>query len=235
MYKNYIKRFLDRAVSFILILLLFPLLILISFLIYFETHKFPIIIQERAIALNKKRIRIFKFRTFKENQIPLFYSSQNILSHPELFKYVTITGMFLRLTGLDELPQLLNVIKGEMSLIGPRPLIIEDLRHIKIYYPDLYKEREKIEVKPGITGLWQISKDDDFSVEYLIKKDTEYQSNLSFINDVKILLNTLKVAVLMKHKDSLKVSKESYYLIWLFNFVVNLYILLLMVIFLNKI
>lgn len=148
---------------------------------------------------------------------------------------ITKTGKFLRLTGLDEIPQLLNVLKGEMSLVGPRPLIIRDLEQIEFYYPELYQKRENINIKPGVTGLWQVTKDDNFSVEYLIKKDLQYQSNLSFINDLKILLKTLKISILMQHKDSLKISKENYYLVWVFNFVVNLYIFLLIVILFNNI
>lgn len=235
MYQGYIKNYLDKILSLIILILLLPLVILISLLIFIETKKNPIISQERALSLNKKKIKIYKFRTFLENETPNIYNSANILSHPELSHLITKTGKFLRLTGLDEIPQLLNVLKGEMSLVGPRPLIIRDLEQIEFYYPELYQKRENINIKPGVTGLWQVTKDDNFSVEYLIKKDLQYQSNLSFINDLKILLKTLKISILMQHKDSLKISKENYYLVWVFNFVVNLYIFLLIVILFNNI
>jgi O-antigen biosynthesis protein WbqP len=233
MYQGYIKNYLDKILALILGILFLPIVFIISFLIFFETKKNPIISQERGIALNKKRIKIYKFRTFQENKILNIYNSANILSHPELSHLITRTGKILRLTGLDEIPQLWNVLKGEMSLVGPRPLIIRDLEQIKFYYPELYQRRENINVKPGITGLWQVSKDDNFSVEYLVNKDIEYQLNLSFINDLKILLKTLKVSILMQHKDSLKVSKENFYLVWFFNFVFNLYIFLLIIFLLN--
>jgi undecaprenyl phosphate N,N'-diacetylbacillosamine 1-phosphate transferase len=229
MYKDFFKILLDRALALFLILFFAPLFIVIALFVFFDTKKFPIFTQERALALNKKRIKIYKFRTFKENKLSYNYNSQKILSHPELSKFVTKTGKVLRTMGLDELPQLFNVLKGEMSLIGPRPLIIEDLQNIKLYYPELHKEREKIELMPGITGLWQISKDGNFSVECLISKDQEYEKNISLLNDIKILMKTFKIALCMQHKDSLKTEVMGYSMVYLVNLLFNIFLLFIII------
>lgn len=229
MYKDFFKILLDRALALFLILFFAPLFIVIALFVFFDTKKFPIFTQERALALNKKRIKIYKFRTFKENKLSCNYNSQKILSHPELSKFVTKTGKVLRTMGLDELPQLFNVLKGEMSLIGPRPLIIEDLQNIKLYYPELHKEREKIELMPGITGLWQISKDGNFSVECLISKDQEYEKNISLLNDIKILMKTFKIALCMQHKDSLKTEVMGYSMVYLVNLLFNIFLLFIII------
>ena len=139
MYQNYIKRILDVTSSILLILIFFPLMVIIFFLVWIKIG-FPIFFQIRP-GLHNKLFTIYKFKTLSDN-------SKDI---SEKYRQNKI-GNFLRKTGLDELPQLFNILKNDMSLIGPRPLLTE--------YLDKYSDYEKKRhlVKPGITGLAQISK-----------------------------------------------------------------------------
>lgn len=223
-----------KLLAILLLLLLLPIFIFISLIVFIETKKNPIFIQERGLTLDKCRFKIYKFRTIKETNVPLTYSSNKILAHPESAGTLTFIGKFLRISGLDELPQLLNIIKGEMNFIGPRPLMISDLEQIKKFYPELYSQREKIKSKPGLTGLWQISKDPNYSVKFLIEKDIEYQKNKSFLLDLSILLSTIKLTVLLKHKDSLLENNSSLKVFYLINFSLQLIYIWLLFLIINK-
>lgn len=237
---NFIKHFITRLLALLLFIALLPLFIIISIIIFIETKKSPIFIQERGLTLDKCRFKIYKFRTIKETNVPLTYSPNKILTHPESAGALTFIGKFLRTSGLDELPQLLNIIKGDMNFIGPRPLMISDLEQIKNYYPQLYALREKIceascgNTKPGLTGLWQISKDPDYSVEFLIEKDIEYEKNKSPLLNLYILFVTLKLAVLLKHKDSLLENNTSLKVFYLINFTLSFIWVLIVLLIVNK-
>ncbi|MCX7610519.1 MAG: sugar transferase, partial [Ignavibacterium sp.] len=169
-----IKKALDILLAIFLLIILFPVFVILSIFVFIETKRFPIFKQERGLTLSKNRFYVYKFYTLKKSNPKLNYSPNQVLNHHYLKEEVTPLGRFLRKTGLDELPQLLNVLKGEMSLVGPRPLTITDLEHIKKFYPELYNVREKIDCLPGITGLWQLNKDESFSVELLIFWDNLY-------------------------------------------------------------
>ncbi len=137
------------------------------------------------------------------------YSS--FLLKPHQKKYVFPFGKFLRKTGLDEMPQLINVIKGEMSIVGPRPLALQDLENIKKYFPKLYIERENINLLPGITGCWQLNKDESGSIENLVQLDKFYSQHKSFILDLKLFIMSIPITFTAKHKDSILASKENIY------------------------
>ena len=186
MYQKYFKRLFDIIFSLILILILFPLMFLIFFLIWIFIG-FPIFIQVR-ITLNNKLFNVYKFKTLYDHD-----PSKNILEEKRQNKL----GNFLRKTGLDELPQLYNVIKNDMSLVGPRPLLSEYLKKYTNY------EKRRHHVKAGITGLAQINPEPSGikSWDKSIKLDIFYVDNVSFFFDVKILFKTA-ILVLLKKKQS---------------------------------
>ena len=183
MYQKYFKRFLDIILSLILIIFLFPVMILLFFLIWFVIG-FPIFKQKRP-GLNNKIFTLYKFKT-------LYDASKNT---PEKKRQNSL-GNFLRKTGLDELLQLFNVLKNDMSLVGPRPLLLEYLNKYSNY------EKKRHLVKPGITGLAQVNPELSGvkSWNKSIKLDIFYQKNVSFILDIRILFKTIKL-ILFKKKQ----------------------------------
>jgi len=197
-----IKRLIDLIASVLLIILLLPLIIIISIIIFIETGKSPLFIQRRSISLNSKQFNIYKFRTFKEDDNSKT-TGPDILYKPHLEDKISAFGKFLRKTGLDEIPQLINILKGEMSLVGPRPLSLDDLREIARRFPEYHYRRSLIKSKPGLTGFWQTSKDENFEVEYLLFMDEYYDREKCFTLDFFIIVNTLRVLFFAKHKDGI--------------------------------
>ncbi len=186
-----IKRTLDFVVSLVLIILLFPLLLFTTLLIKL-TSPGPIFFSQERLGLNKRKIRVFKFRTM----VPDAEKKQAELEHLNevsgpVFKIkndprITPIGKFLRKTSIDELPQLFNVLKGDMSLVGPRPLPVRDYEGF-----DQDWHRRRFSVRPGITCLWQISGRNDISFDRWMELDMEYIDNWSLWLDLKILLGTI--------------------------------------------
>jgi undecaprenyl phosphate N,N'-diacetylbacillosamine 1-phosphate transferase len=183
MYKNYIKRIIDIILSLGLIIILLPIMIIIFILIWIKIG-FPIFLQKRP-GLDGKIFTLYKFKTL--------YDAVDSLSEK---KRQNIIGNFLRKTGLDELPQLFNVLHNDMSLIGPRPLLIEYLEKYSEY------EKQRHQVKPGITGLAQVV--DNLSGTKNWKKsmkfDIFYTSHVSFLLDIKILWRTV-ILIIFKKKQ----------------------------------
>lgn len=185
-----IKRLLDIIISFILICLTLPLMIIISLMIICGGNK-PIFTQER-VGLNKRRFKMYKFQTMVSNAEDLIESLQNFNeSEGPTFKIqndprITFVGKFLRKTSLDELPQLFNVLIGNMSLVGPRPLPIRDF---KGFSEDWHRRR--FSVRPGITCLWQIKGRSSITFDRWMELDIIYIDNWSFWLDFKILLLTI--------------------------------------------
>lgn len=183
MYKKYFKRLLDIIVSLILLFFSFPVMIIIFFLVWIFIG-FPIFMQKRP-GLNNKIFTLYKFKTLYDN-------TKNT---PES-KRQSKLGNFLRQTGLDELPQLFNVLKNNMSLIGPRPLLVEYLKKYSRH------EKKRHLVKPGITGLAQVNPELSGFKSWgkSIKLDIYYVNNKSFFLDIQILFKTL-ILVLFKKKQ----------------------------------
>ena len=203
-----IKRIFDTVLAFILLLLLFIPLLFLSLIIFIQTKQNPIFIQERGLSLNKNRFKIYKLRTLKNN----LSEDNNIpfnLNRTFKQSFIYPFGIFLRKTGIDELPQLVNILKGEMSFVGPRPLDIQDLENIKKLFPELYKKREKFNLKPGLTGYWQINKDTTGSINCLLELDEYYFLHRSFSFDIKMIFISLLLAVRGKHKDSIEYEKTA--------------------------
>lgn len=178
MYKKIIKRFLDFIIALIGLILILPLFVLVIVGLFFANHGKPFFFQIRP-GKNGRLFKIIKFKTMNDKKD----SEGNLLSD---YYRLTKIGAFVRKTSLDEIPQLLNVLKGDMSLIGPRPLLPE--------YLPLYNEsqRRRHEVKPGITGWAQVNGRNAISWEQKFEYDVWYVENVSFLLDLKILYQTIK-------------------------------------------
>ncbi|QNO13422.1 sugar transferase [Alkalicella caledoniensis] len=183
-YLNYnpvFKRLLDILLSLTSLLFFWPLFIIIAILIRIDS-KGPIIFRQKRYGQDKNHFYILKFRTMcmeTPSDMPT-----HKLDNPDAC--ITRVGKILRKTSLDELPQLLNILKGEMSIIGPRPVVL--CEH------DVIRERDKYganDIKPGITGWAQINGRDELSAYEKAKFDGEYTSQVSFYNDFKIFLKTI--------------------------------------------
>ncbi|MBQ4819554.1 sugar transferase [Aquimarina sp. MMG016] len=191
MYKFFIKRSLDIVVSFVVLILVSPLLLfLIVFLAIANVGK-PFFIQRRP-GKNEKIFSIVKFKTMNDKKD----EHGNLLPDNERF---TKIGNIIRKTSLDEIPQLINVLKGEMSLIGPRPLIIEYLP----IYNNTQKKRHN--VRPGITGWAQVNGRNSISWKKKFEYDVWYVENYNFLLDLKIIGLTLKKVV---KKDDVNLSED---------------------------
>jgi lipopolysaccharide/colanic/teichoic acid biosynthesis glycosyltransferase len=199
---NTIKRIFDFTLSAFLIVLLFPFIILTCILIYLETGCSPIFVQQRGLTLEGPEFRIYKFRSLKNSTLTLKESS-HIFRKEDLSGLVTVSGFILRRTGLDELPQLINVLMGEMSLIGPRPLSLWDLQMMKDNEPVLYKRRTYIVSKPGISGYWQIYGDRKKGLINLIELEEYYEKNKSFFFDLFLISMTVPILFFTKHSDAI--------------------------------
>jgi len=202
-----IKTIFNFFLALTLILIFLPLMIFISLLILIETGQFPIFKQLRGITLSNQKLYIYKFLTLKSKSYNLKSSQNGKLEHRYLNSELTFIGKIIRRMGLDELPQLFNVLKGDMNLMGPRPLVFEDLEYIKKYYPEIYELRDKLNSKPGITGLWQINRNGEFSVKSLIYWDLYYEKEHSLLLDLKILLKTFLIIIQCKHSDAISENK----------------------------
>jgi lipopolysaccharide/colanic/teichoic acid biosynthesis glycosyltransferase len=177
MYKNYIKRFIDFIMALIALIFLSPIFIIITIGLLFANQGRPFFLQQRP-GKNERIFTIVKFKTMNDMKDEM----GNLLSDAER---LTKIGAFVRKTSLDEIPQLLNVIKGDMSLIGPRPLLTS--------YLPLYNEFQKRrhEVRPGITGWAQINGRNAISWKDKFELDVFYVENVSFLLDLKIILTTV--------------------------------------------
>ena len=190
------KRILDFLFAFFLIILLIPLFIIIGILIKISSKGSIIYIQKR-IGKHNTIFSCYKFRTMdpeskyllKEILIknPIykkqFSEKRKIINDPRITKI----GKFLRFSSLDELPQIFNVFKGDMSFIGPRPIIKSEIKKYG-------KEFEKVfSIKPGISGLWQVSGRNNLSYDKRVELDVHYSENISFLLDIKIFVKTIIV------------------------------------------
>lgn len=204
-----LKRTIDLILSILILVTSAPLLIIILLFTLITIKKFPLISQNRKLTLDKNNIRIWKIRTIRETDKfkQLEYSTNNIYNKYEFAKYVPTFCRWLRRSGIDEIPQFINVIKGDLSIVGPRPMIEKDLLIMKENEPEIYKKRMMLNSKPGITGYWQLFGNRAKGSENLVAMDTFYEHNKSFILDMKIILKTIVIMLGAKHSDSIVVSK----------------------------
>lgn len=196
-----------KFIAAFIILLLLPFLIIIGIAVYVSTGEFPVFTQKRAITLEHPLFTIYKYRTIKKHKTQ--FPSGSILNKPELEEYVTPLGSLLRKTGFDEILQLINIIKGDMAFIGPRPLSLDDISIIKNHYPELYNSRAKLTLKPGITGLWQVLGKRELGIYNLVKQDIYYENKHSLKINVKILAVTIKTILSGTHSDAVLTVYEN--------------------------
>ena len=177
-YQKITKPILDFSLALIALLLLSPILLLVTLFLAFANNGKPFFIQTRP-GKNERLFNIIKFKTMNDKKD----KNGELLSDAER---LTAIGKFVRKTSLDEIPQLINVLKGDMSLIGPRPLLPE--------YLSLYnnEQKKRHNVKPGITGWAQINGRNAISWENKFKFDIWYVNNISFLTDIKIFFKTIK-------------------------------------------
>lgn len=177
MYKKYIKRLLDIILSFLSIVIASPLFIIIYILVLIFLG-YPAIFKQQRPGKDEKIFTLYKFRTMTDKK-----DKKGKLLPDEL--RLTKFGKFLRKTSLDEIPEFFNILKGDMSFVGPRPLLVEYLE----YYKE--EERHRHDVRPGLTGLAQVNGRNLLSWEERFKLDVEYVNNMTFINDIKIIIKTV--------------------------------------------
>ncbi|HUZ59644.1 MAG TPA: sugar transferase [Hanamia sp.] len=177
-YGNFLKPLFDFIISLIAFIILLPVFFIVIVILLIANNGKPFFLQKRP-GLRGKIFKVIKFKTMNDNKD----ANGNFLPDS---KRLTAAGKLIRKTSLDEIPQLLNVIKGDMSLIGPRPLLVE--------YLPLYNDFQKMrhEVKPGITGWAQVNGRNAISWEQKFEYDVWYVNNLSFTLDAKIFFLTLK-------------------------------------------
>ena len=175
------KHLFDAIAAFLLIIIFAPLMVLVAILIKL-TSRGAVFFSHKRVGLNNELFVIHKFRSLHVDT-PSYSEKPGAIDD----KRITPVGTWLRKTSLDELPQLFNVLKGEMSLVGPRP----EMPFLAKYYESWENQRHL--VRPGMTGLWQLSPHRQGTIRDGILVDLEYIENLSFWNDFKILLRTFKV------------------------------------------
>lgn len=178
---QYIKRLIDIVLSLGAIVVLSPVLIVLAVLIKLDS-KGPVLFRQKRVGKDKVHFEILKFRTMYAD-VPKDVPT-HLLADPA--SKITKIGRFLRKSSLDELPQIFNIFKGEMSIIGPRPALWNQF--------DLIEERDKYganDVRPGLTGLAQVMGRDELPIDVKAKYDGDYVKNITFANDVKIFFRTI--------------------------------------------
>lgn len=177
-YQRFIKRPMDLVLSLIAIVLLIPVFIIVAILVKTKLGS-PVLFKQERPGLNEKIFKMYKFRTMTDER------DESGILLPDAIRLTTF-GKFLRSTSLDELPELFNILKGDMSIIGPRPLLE---KYLPLY--DNYQKRRH-EVRPGLSGLAQVSGRNTLSWEDKFNLDVSYVDNVNFIGDWKIILMTIK-------------------------------------------
>ncbi|WP_291652744.1 sugar transferase [Clostridium sp.] len=193
------KRTLDFMASFLGLVILSPILLIVAILIKLES-KGPAIFSQSRIGLNGKEFKMYKFRSMVQNaeELKEKLAKQNEMSGP-MFKMkndprVTKVGKFIRKTSIDELPQLFNILKGDMTLVGPRPSLPREVEKFESWM------LKRLEVKPGLTCYWQVSGRNNINFYEWMKLDLKYVNDMSFWLDIKLIFKT--VAVLFGDKNA---------------------------------
>lgn len=188
MYVKYVKRLLDIIFSVLLFIITFPVLIVVAILVRINLGS-PVIFKQKRPGKNEKIFTLYKFRTMTDKKD----DNGNMLPDDER---LTKFGMFLRSTSLDELPELINIIKGDMSFVGPRPLLEE---YLSLYNND---QKHRHDVSPGLTGLAQVNGRNLLEWKKRFDLDLEYVNNVTFKMDLKIIFKTISLVIMRKGVSS---------------------------------
>ena len=202
--QEFFKRLFDVVFSLSVLILFSPVYLLLGLLIFLSSPGSVFYVQER-VGINYQKFRCLKFRTMVQNADEIL---DELMENPEIrsefednFKLkrdprITKIGNFLRITSLDEFPQFWNVLKGDMSVVGPRPLVVEEL-------PRYGRSIEKVlTIKPGITGLWQVSGRNDIPYPKRVQMDVYYVNFNNLLMDLWIVLKTIKVVLFPKNNGA---------------------------------
>ena len=177
MYAKYIKRILDFVLSLVALIVLSPVLLIVAILVRVKLGS-PIIFKQQRPGKNEKIFTLYKFRTMTDKKD----ENGNLLPDSER---LTKFGKFLRSTSLDELPELVNILKGDMAIVGPRPQLIKDMLFMTT------EQRKRHMVRQGLTGLAQINGRNNITWEEKLNYDLKYIDNITFIGDINIILKTV--------------------------------------------
>lgn len=191
MYAKYFKRILDFLLSLIAIIILSPVLLIVAVLVRIKLGS-PVIFKQQRPGKDEKIFTLYKFRTMTDKK------DENGTLLPDSER-LTKFGKTLRSTSLDELPELFNILKGDMAIVGPRPLLVRYLP----YYTE--EERHRHDVRPGLTGLAQIHGRNTTNWTDRFKYDVKYTQKITFVNDIKILIKTIMKVI---KKEDILVGKE---------------------------
>ncbi|OGK62220.1 hypothetical protein A2334_05190 [Candidatus Roizmanbacteria bacterium RIFOXYB2_FULL_38_10] len=206
MYRKYFKRIFDIVTALCLLVFFFPICILVAIAIKVDS-KGPVFadVPER-VGQRGEKFKMYKFRSMIQNAHELLRTDKRFIQLYKEYKKgsyklrndprITKTGKFIRKHSLDEIPQLLNVLRGEMSLVGPRAYYPDELENQQKEHPNTKKYvQNALSVKPGITGLWQVTGRSEINFDKRIAIDAKYVDNISFIEDLKIIIKTPLVMI----------------------------------------
>ncbi len=177
MYAKYIKRILDFVLSLVALIVLSPVLLIVAILVRVKLGS-PVIFKQQRPGKNEKIFTLYKFRTMTDKKD----KNGNLLPDSER---LTKFGKFLRSTSLDELPELVNILKGDMAIVGPRPQLIKDMVFMT------QEQRKRHLVRQGLTGLAQVNGRNNITWEEKLDYDLKYIDNITFVGDIKIVLKTV--------------------------------------------
>jgi len=191
------KRFLDISISFLALVVFSPFFIVFSLLIFLQDFSFPFYSHKR-VGKNRKEFTFYKFRSMVKNADAILFSNKELyekmrsgVNKVENDPRVTPIGKFIRKYSIDELPQIFNVLNGDMSIVGPRALRPDELNKYETEHPEMKEKINQIlKVKPGITGFWQVSGRSKITFDKRIEMEAEYASSKSLIFDLLIVIKT---------------------------------------------
>lgn len=199
MYAKYVKRSIDIVGAFLLLFAAWPFMVIAAIAIKVADPEGPVLFRQERPGKDEKIFKIYKFRTM---QVATHDAEGNALSDMER---MTKIGKLLRKTSLDEFPQFFNVLKGDMSFIGPRPLLVQYLKHYN------EEQRRRHNVRPGISGWAQVNGRNAISWEEKFKLDVWYADNISMKTDLKVLVKTIKNVLMSKDINSSEDNTMTYF------------------------
>jgi lipopolysaccharide/colanic/teichoic acid biosynthesis glycosyltransferase len=207
------KRILDVLFSVLAILLFGPFILVILLITFMILKQFPVLVQERSLTLESPKIRMLKIRTIKDSSgfREIENKSEDIYFKKEFEIHVPAFCALLRRTGLDEILQLMNVLNGSMSIVGPRPFSQTDLLLMKKNEIKFYERRKKISSVPGITGVWQVWGNRTEGTKNLIELEEFYELKKSILLDLRIIIASILIGITGRNYDAIVNGKMQSY------------------------